>query len=967
MSSPASDLAARLATLAGIANALPVGIVYYSGHDDARRCLFANDAALAFFSITRQVVLGAMVQSIIGRADYALVVAHFDRAYSGKVAFYEREVLRPDGPSKWLDFALIPDLDPSTEAAGQPGVRGVYVFIADVTARHVQAVAIAEKKRHVQLALMAARMTTWSWDIQTGQLHFDEGAESLLAAARLSDVRSVQDLIDMVHPEDRERQRYLLARALKGEGSYELEHRIRGIDGSWLWMQSRGQVVEADSSAVVTAQGTRARAQRMMGVSYDISERKRAELERERAEVQVRAISNNMPGILIQVGTDWICRYQNDAHFNTFRHLSPVPGMGRHLRDIIGLENFEIVRPHYEKAFAGGESELLRVVEVPGAGSLYAQMRVIPSKNAAGLIDGAYSLAIDVTESHRAELAIAESEARFRALTALSSDWYWEIDAQYRFTRYEAASPDDVLPIPVKSVIGLQRWELGGTILYPESWAMHHAQLDRRELFRDLLLRNRNQRGDVIYASVSGEPVFDAKGNFFGYRGIGRNVSERFRNEEKIAYLAYHDVLTDLPNRTLVQDRIAQAVAHAQRTGQSLAVLFIDLDNFKSINDSMGHAAGDQVLVEAASRLRRELRAEDTMGRFGGDEFIALLPTLESASDAGAVADKLISGLCLPMQIGQQELSLTCSVGIALFPDDGADEGTLTRNADAAMYHAKETGRNTFRYFTSSLNAHATRRLSLENDLKRGIERGEFTLVYQPQIAIASGKVAGVEALVRWNRSGYGDVTPSEFIPLCENIGVIATLGRWVLEQALAQMRRWIDAGVAPPRMAVNVSAKQLHDPEFAQHVANAMVDAGVDATRLELEITETAALEHRSEIVLTIDQLRRLGVRFCLDDFGTGYSSLAYLKRFPVDVIKIDRSFVSEVHKNNGGAAVVKAVLALARGLDIGVVAEGVELAEQAAILRALDCPVAQGFYHSKPLSAAACADFLRERGVAL
>ena len=836
------DPAAHLTALGGLVNGLPVGIVFY---DMAQVCRFANPAALELFAIAREDALGNTLEKLIGASDYAAVASHFDRAFGGKIAFYERQVLRPERAAKWFDFALIPDFDSAKPA---PAARGVYAFITDVTARHVQARAIAEQKRHMQLALSAARMATWNWDVRTGHLHFDEGAKNLVDAAKFGQVRNAQDLIDMVHPDDLAPMRALLARALKGEALYELEHRIRGIDGNWFWMQSRGQVVEVEMLAGPSENASRQRALRMMGVSFDISERKRAQAEHQRAEA-----------------------------------------------------------------------------------------------------------------------AVAESEARFRALTALSSDWYWEIDAQYRFTRYESSKPEETLPMHVDQIIGMQRWNLGGTVLYPESWAVHRAQLERREAFRDLLIRDRNMIGDVVYLSLSGEPIFDTDHNFMGYRGVGRNVTERFRSEEKIAYLAYHDVLTDLPNRTLVQDRVVQAVAHAQRTGQTLAVLFIDLDNFKSINDSMGHAAGDEVLVEAARRLRRELRAEDTMGRFGGDEFIALLPSLQVASDAGAVADKLISGLCLPMQIGQQELSLTCSIGIALFPDDGVDEGTLTRNADAAMYHAKETGRNTFRYFTSSLNAHATRRLSLENDLKRGIERGEFTLMYQPQVAVASGKVAGVEALVRWNRSGYGDVTPAEFIPLCENIGVIATLGRWVLEQALSQMRRWIDAEVAPPRIAVNVSAKQLYDPGFSQQVANAMVDAGVEAARLELEITESAALEHRSEIVLTIDQLRRLGVRFCLDDFGTGYSSLAYLKRFPVDVIKIDRSFVSEVHKNNGGAAVVKAVLALARGLDIDVVAEGVELAEQAAILRALDCPVAQGFYHAKPLSATACADFMRERGVAL
>jgi diguanylate cyclase (GGDEF)-like protein/PAS domain S-box-containing protein len=568
----------------------------------------------------------------------------------------------------------------------------------------------------------------------------------------------------------------------------------------------------------------------------------------------------------------------------------------------------------------------------------------------------------------RAAVDMASSDARFRALTALSSDWYWEQDAEFRFTRIDGPRTQALAIAAPGQMIGKTRWEIGGLELTAEDWARHRAQLDRHEPFRDFVVKRTAASGTVVWQSISGDPMFDDQGRFSGYRGIGQDITARVRDQEHIERLAYHDALTGVPNRSLLQDRITQAVAQAQREKHSAAVLFLDLDHFKQINDSLGHDAGDAVLRECTRRLAGSLREADTVGRFGGDEFVVLLPEISGATDAAHVAAKLVATMRAPFLVAGDELHVGLSAGIALAPADGADAATLIRNADTAMYQAKQAGRNGFHFFTANLNADAARRLSLESDLRRGLERGEFAIAYQPQINLVTGGVTGVEALVRWQRGADEEqISPSEFIPVCEDIGVIHELGAWVLRAACGQVAAWQRAGLAPGDVAVNVSARQIHQPGFIAGVAAALRGSDLEPRRLVLEITESLMLDRREESLAILGQLRALGIKLSLDDFGTGYSSLSYLKRFPIDVIKIDQSFVSDVHEHERDAAMVEAILALALGLGLAVVAEGVETAAQADLLRAMGCPAAQGYFFASPLTVTACEAFLAAKGANL
>ncbi|TPW11525.1 MAG: hypothetical protein FD130_1963, partial [Halothiobacillaceae bacterium] len=417
---------------------------------------------------------------------------------------------------------------------------------------------------------------------------------------------------------------------------------------------------------------------------------------------------------------------------------------------------------------------------------------------------------------------------------------------------------------------------------------------------------------------------------------------------QHIRHLATHDALTNLPNRTLLYDRITQAIAQAHRDGHYVAVIFIDLDKFKVINDSLGHDTGDLLLQAVATKLSVGLREVDTVARQGGDEFIIVLPNLKSAEDAAVTAEKLLAALSEPFMVKGYELHTGASIGISMYPTDGLDVETLMRSSDTAMYHAKESGRNNYQFFTAPMNAIAAERLSLETHLRHALERNEFVLHYQPIVSCQSGEVIGTEALLRWQQSQAEWVYPTKFIPIAEDIGLIGSLGEWVFMAASRQVRAWLDAGYPMPRVAINLSARQFRQSNLVQMIAHIIAVAEIEPQHIEIEITESLLMERTEEAIDKLKALSAMGIRVSIDDFGTGYSSLSYLKRFPIDKLKIDQSFVRELATDPDDAAIVVAIIAMAHSLDVKVVAEGVETAEQLAFLRQHGCDECQGYYFS-------------------
>ena len=441
---------------------------------------------------------------------------------------------------------------------------------------------------------------------------------------------------------------------------------------------------------------------------------------------------------------------------------------------------------------------------------------------------------------------------------------------------------------------------------------------------------------------------------------IFADITERKEAEARMQHIAQHDSLTGLPNRLALLIRLGQLLPEARRHHWKIGMMFIDLDRFKVINDTLGHQVGDEMLREVACRLSHVVRETDFVARLGGDEFVILLPGINSAADAALVAGKIVSALGIPIEAEGHELHTSPSIGISLFPDDGPDGDSILKNADTAMYHAKSAGRNNYQFFTATMNAAANERLGIERKLRHAISRNEFSLVYQPQFRADRSRPTGVEALIRWQHPTDGMISPDRFIPVAEETGMIVEIGDWVLFQACREMMSWINRGVPPIRVAVNVSARQLRRRDFCETVAGALAESGLPPEYLELEITESSVMENPKEAIEILERLRRMGLSLAIDDFGTGYSSLAYLKLFPIDHLKIDRSFVRDIEHDLNDRAIAFGTIALAHSLGLNVIAEGVETSDQLELLCTNGCDEVQGYLFSKPLSNEAALDFL-------
>jgi diguanylate cyclase (GGDEF)-like protein/PAS domain S-box-containing protein len=464
---------------------------------------------------------------------------------------------------------------------------------------------------------------------------------------------------------------------------------------------------------------------------------------------------------------------------------------------------------------------------------------------------------------------------------------------------------------------------------------------------------NRKKNGELYWESAHIAPVLDESGSIRNYLAVREDITLRKQQEEKILHQAHFDALTDLPNRFLSLDRLSQLISEAQRNAELVAVLFLDLDDFKRINDTLGHDIGDKLLIESSDRLQSEIRSGDTVGRLGGDEFIILLGRLSNVADAIPVVDNLLNIFRDSFKIDGRELVLTASIGISIYPNDGDSPSELLRNADSAMYCSKDEGRNTYSYFTKAMNQNVSRRLALEEQMHGALDRGEFKLLYQPKIDIGSRKIIGVEALLRWHNPALGDVSPDEFISIAEQTGLIVPIGEFVLTEALNMNKRWKDECKEIFTVAVNLSPRQFRDPNLVSFIENAMNLSGTLGKSLELEITEGVLMSGHGYIDKALADINELGVSIAMDDFGTGYSSLSYLRSYPFNVLKIDRSFINDITEGTADRELVFAAIAMAHGLGLKVVAEGVETEEQLELLSVQGCEIAQGYLFSKPVSA--------------
>ena len=572
-----------------------------------------------------------------------------------------------------------------------------------------------------------------------------------------------------------------------------------------------------------------------------------------------------------------------------------------------------------------------------------------------------FGVVVNVSERLRAEAAMYEKEAQFRAtMEAAQVGIFLLQDGLFRYAN----------PFLLK-LFGYAEGELIDRlgpldVILPEQRAMVQEQIHLRaagEQGRTYEITGVRKDGVRFPMTILGSPVT--------YQGqpasVGTvlDISLQKEAEHRARELADFDPLTGLPNRRLLRDRSTQLLAAAEREGSEMALVFLDLDHFKRVNDSLGHSVGDELLCAVAQRLATVVRKVDTLARLGGDEFIIALPGVH-ASGAAEVACRLLEVCAAPFAVGGHDLTITPSLGISLFPVDGRDFETLLRNADAAMYKAKDAGRNAFRFYSSEMNVATLRHLLMESGLRRGLGAREFVLHYQPLVHIESGVTVGVEALIRWQNPELGLIPPDQFIHVAEDIGLINPIGEWVLREACRQIRAWQDAGLPPLVVAVNVSPLQFRQAGFVDTVASALATSGLDARFLELELTERTVMQDAELTLGTLSALNVMGVELALDDFGTGYSSLAYLKRFPVGKLKIDRSFVRDLEVDPDDRAIASTILSMGRSLRLKVLAEGVETGEQCEILRGMGCELVQGYHFSRPLPPEQLVEFLRKHPIA-
>ena len=569
-----------------------------------------------------------------------------------------------------------------------------------------------------------------------------------------------------------------------------------------------------------------------------------------------------------------------------------------------------------------------------------------------GRIAALEGLLQDVTARRQAFQAVHEAERRYRGLfeNAIEGIFRTSVDGEYLDANpalaaiygYESAAElrDSVRNIGAQLYVDAARRAEFMRIM------REHGEVKG---FESRIYR---KNGEVIWISENARAIHDEHGAVLLYEGTVENITERKRYQSRLEYQARHDMLTGLANRSLLQDRLEQAIRTAEHHGERMAVVFVDLDQFKLINDTLGHHIGDELLKTMAQRLSSCARDYDTVARVGGDEFVLLLSSHGEADPIGHSLEGILAAVAHPWTHDRREFHLTCSLGVALYPNDGTDPQTLLKHADTALYRAKEAGRNNFQFFTSELTARMTQRLDMEGKLRRALERDQFELHYQPRIDLRSGLMVGAEALLRWRLPGEGLVLPGRFIPLAEETGLIVPLGTWVMRQACLQLRAWQAQGLSLGRISVNVSPQQFRYGNLVSTVSEVLAETGLSAQFLELELTESSMMRDAPTLIGMLNQLKRLGVQISIDDFGTGYCNLGYLKRFPVDHLKIDRSFVSDLASDADDAAIVRSIVVLGHALGLRVVAEGVESSQQLDFLRQCACDEVQGFHLGRPLA---------------
>jgi diguanylate cyclase (GGDEF)-like protein/PAS domain S-box-containing protein len=740
--------------------------------------------------------------------------------------------------------------------------------------------------------------------------------------------------LEAVHDDDRPGLERAWAEAFGLRRPLQMKYRLRRADGSHGWIQHAAVPVNDDEGKLAG----------YLGMCHDITAQRTAELSAKATERQIRLLADNVPVLIAHFDAKSLeCLFANKNYAQMWG-WNEESILGLSVRDVIGDEGYKAVGPYIERVMKGEAVTYERAILAADGAERVLEVHLLPQKNEAGETIAAFVLITDITRHREAERVVRESEERLRKFADATNEG---------ILFHENGILTDCNDA-VARLTGYSHGELVGTPI------VDYLALDFRDSAINALRTGyeRPYESEIVTKDGVRIPVeFEARVMTIGgktYRmSVMRDIRRRKASQARIHYLAHHDMLTGLPNRALLLDRLEFILASSRRREAQVAVLFIDLDNFKTVNDSLGHVAGDALLKVVANRIEKTLRTMDVVSRHGGDEFLVVLPDLDGDQAPIPVAEKLLMSISEPVELEGQSLSVSPSIGISVFPRDGLTPDTLIKNADAAMYLAKERGRSNYQFFNEGLSEAAFRALTLETMIREAIRDQAFVMHYQPQVRADTGEVIGIEALIRWPQKNGGFIEPNGFLPVAEQRGLIRTIGSWVLRQACRQNKAWQRAGLPRVPIAVNLSSIEFRQKNLVADVQQVLAETRLDPQYLAFELTESMLMDDTADMLRTLEALKALGVKLSIDDFGTGHSSLRHLKSFPIDKLKIDITFVRDTPEDPDDVAITAAIIDLARNMGITSIAEGVERPEQLEFLRSRGCDEVQGYVISPALPA--------------
>ncbi len=933
-------LAAREEQLRLFTDNIPEPVVYL---DADRRYIFVNESFLQLYGLKREDVIGRRPDEVLGQnaADESAVGR--EPTTTGEAITYERAVIDAAGRRRWIRARCVPDLKLDGTVAGE------YVVGHDITDLKEAQDALAARESQLR-AIMDGVPAPVAYIDHDERCHYVNRTFLQyfgLTAEQVAELR----LRDVVGHGIYQSAQAMLTRALSGE-STAFDRLVPGANGVRRWMTIR---VVPDAAGTGEVHGA-------FVLMNDIHGLKQAQEALRASEAELRLIMDNVPARVSYIDRDYRYRFLN-RHNEEWLGESRKDLTGRLVAEVLGEARFRLVRPMLERVLQGDTISTEQMLAQPVGEPRWESVHYAPNRDGDGNVIGIYAVHTDIHDQKSNEDALRRANWMLSSHISNTPLAVLEWDRDFRLVRWSPQA-ENIFGWRADEVLGMP---LAGNPLIHEAdrdamVGLTAKLMSGEEPRATGLTRNYRSNGDTIWCEWYHSALLDAAGSIVSILSFVQDVSSRIEAEERLQFLATRDALTGLPNRLLLQERLTQAIAQAKRTARRVGVLFIDLDRFKNVNDTLGHRIGDELLKHVTQALSSALRETDLLARLGGDEFMVIVEDFDDPAVLGRIAQKLQDAIAQPWSIEDHDIYVTSSIGISVYPDDSDDPEELLKHADVAMYRSKELGRNTYQFLDADLAEHRLHQHTLEVALRGALKDDLLELHFQPVVQIGDGAVVGAEALLRWTDREHGSVPPKVFIPLAEESGLIHALGEWVLRSAAQQCVAWRKAGLQM-RVSVNMSARQFYREDLTQKIAEIVRGEGCEPSWIELEVTETSLMHDVDSIRRVLHRLRDEGFTVAIDDFGTGYSSLTHLKHFPIDTLKIDISFIADLETDPQDAAITEAIIRLARGLGLKVVAEGVGTKAQLEFLGHHGCHYFQGFWVSKPMPAKDFEQFVRGR----